>query len=174
MKPTRAFIHGLESSSQGTKGLFFREKYPDMIIEDFFGSFSQRMEKLEDLLANKNDLILVGSSYGGLMAAVYACLHKRRVNKLILLAPALHLEPYKSFRNKTLHMSIVIFHGLKDNVVPLAAVRAIAAQCFMHHTFNAVDDDHSLHATFAALEWDSLLSLEDLPADSGSSELTPS
>ena len=56
--------------------------------------FPERMEKLEGLLAGKNELVLVGSSYGGLMAAVYACLHEERVKKLILLAPALHLEPY--------------------------------------------------------------------------------
>jgi hypothetical protein len=61
MQPTRVFIHGLESSSQGTKGVFFRARYPDMIIEDFFGLFPQRMEKLEGLLAGKKDLILVGS-----------------------------------------------------------------------------------------------------------------
>ena len=79
MEPTCAFIHGLESSSQGAKGVFFRQRYPDMIIEDFEGPLSERMEKLKELLANKDNLILVGSSYGGLMAAVYACLHEEKV-----------------------------------------------------------------------------------------------
>ena len=32
MDVTRVFIHGLESSSRGTKGVFFRDRYPDMII----------------------------------------------------------------------------------------------------------------------------------------------
>jgi pimeloyl-ACP methyl ester carboxylesterase len=166
MQPTRVFIHGLESTSQGTKGAFFRERYPDMIIEDFFGSFAQRMGKLEGLLAGKNDLLLIGSSYGGLMAAVYACLHEERVKKLILLAPALHLEPYKPYLNKKLRMPIVIFHGLRDDVVPLASVRTIAERLFGNHTFNPLEDDHSLHDTFAALEWDALLSLQELPAGS--------
>ena len=157
MTQTRAFIHGLESSSLGTKGTFFRDRYPHMIIEDYFGSFSQRMEKLEDLLAKKNNLILVGSSYGGLMAAVYACLHKEHVNKLILLAPALHLEPYKPFKDTMLHMPVTIFHGLQDDVVPLDKIRTIAQQLFVNHKFNAVEDDHSLHNTFATLGWDTLL-----------------
>ncbi len=161
MTATRVFIHGLESTSRGTKGVFFREHYPDMIIEDFFGSFSQRMEKLEGLLAGKKPLILVGSSFGGLMAAVYACLHEERVQKLILLAPALHLEPYEPYENKKLHMPIVIFHGLQDAVVPLAAVRSLAERLFVNHTFNAVEDDHSLHNTFAFLKWDTLLSVQD-------------
>jgi len=159
MEPTRVFIHGLESTVRGTKGVFFRERFPDMIIDDFFGPFPKRMEKLESLLDGKNDLILVGSSYGGLMAAAYACLHEERVKKLILLAPALHLEEYNPHLNKKLHMPIVIFHGLRDDVVPLAAVRETAERLFVNHTFNIVDDDHPLHNTFATLDWNTLLSL---------------
>jgi pimeloyl-ACP methyl ester carboxylesterase len=160
MKPTRAFIHGLESTSRGTKGVFFRARYPEMIIEDYFGPFAQRMAQLEGLLAGKDNLVLVGSSYGGLMAAVYACLNEARVRKLILLAPALHLEPYNPYLNKKLGMPIAIFHGLRDIVVPLDTVRTIAEQLFENHTFNVLDDDHSLHAAFPTLEWDTLLSLE--------------
>ncbi len=159
MKPTRVFIHGLESTSRGTKGVFFRERYPDMIIEDYFGSFSQRMEKLEGLLAGEDHLILVGSSYGGLMAAVYACRHEERVKKLILLAPALHSELYQPCLKKKLSMPVTIFHGRQDDVVPLEKVRAIAERLFMNLKFNAVEDDHFLHDTFATLEWDKLLSL---------------
>jgi pimeloyl-ACP methyl ester carboxylesterase len=162
MKPTRVFIHGLESTSQGTKGVFFRERYPDMIIEDFFGSFSQRMEKLEGLLARENHLVLVGSSFGGLMAAVYAGLHEERVKELILLAPALHSELYQPYLKKKLTMPITIFHGRQDQVVPLAPVRVIAEQLFMNLKFNVVEDDHFLHNTFATLDWDTLLSLQDL------------
>jgi pimeloyl-ACP methyl ester carboxylesterase len=157
IEPTRVFIHGLESSSRGSKGAFFRERYPGMILEDFSGSFSQRMLSLEDLLAARSNLILVGSSYGGLMAAVYACLHEDRVKKLILLAPALHLESFKPYLRKRLLMPVVIFHGLRDDVVPLATVREIVGQVFVNQTFNAVDDDHFLRKTFTALNWDTLL-----------------
>jgi pimeloyl-ACP methyl ester carboxylesterase len=160
MKQTRVFIHGLDASSRGTKGTFFRNRYPDMIVEDYSGPFSQRMKKLEDLLAEKSNLVLVGSSYGGLMAAVYACLHEERVKQLILLAPALHLEPYKPFQARTLQLPITIFHGLQDEVVPLDEIRMIARRLFVNHKFNAVEDDHSLHKTYSALDWDALLSLE--------------
>ena len=34
---TRVFIHGLDSSSRGTKGTFFRGRYPEMLMEDFSG-----------------------------------------------------------------------------------------------------------------------------------------
>ena len=143
--------------------MFFRNHYPDMILEDFSGTFAQRMEKLEDLLAGKKPLILVGSSYGGLMAAVYACLHEASVAKLILLAPALHLESYAPYRNKALHIPITIYHGLQDEVVPLEAIRPIAEELYSNHRFYAVEDDHSLHATFESLDWEDLLSLPDSP-----------
>lgn len=161
MKPARVFIHGLESSGHGTKGTFFRERYPGMIVEDFFGSFSQRMEKLEELLEKKNNLILVGSSYGGLMAAVYACLHQERVAKLVLLAPAINLEPYEPYRNNLLHMPITIVHGLQDDVVPISEVRKIAERAFKNLDFQTVADDHPLSATFSSLDWDAFLSLQE-------------
>jgi len=72
---TRVFIHGLESSSKGNKGVFFKNRYPEMIIEDYEGSLEKRMTKLEDILEGKSNIILVGSSFGGLMAALYAHRH---------------------------------------------------------------------------------------------------
>lgn len=160
MEPTRAFIHGLESSGRGTKGTFFRKRCPGMIIEDYSGPFHARMDKLEMVLAGKDNLILAGSSFGGLMAAVFACLHEERINKLVLLAPALHLEFYRPYRDKKLHIPITIFHGLHDNIVPLEDVRIIADRLYMNHEFNAVEDDHVLHDTFAALNWNALLDLK--------------
>ena len=53
MKNTTIFIHGQESSSQGTKGIFFRNLFPEMIIPDFSGDVSERMLKLEELLRDK-------------------------------------------------------------------------------------------------------------------------
>jgi hypothetical protein len=68
MEKTLVFIHGLESTAQGTKGQFFHQNFPQMIIENYIGNFSLRMRKLAIVLAVKTDLIIVGSSYGGLMA----------------------------------------------------------------------------------------------------------
>lgn len=157
MNPTRVFIHGLESSAGGVKGRFFRARYPDMIIEDFFGSFEERMEKLERLLADKSSLILVGSSYGGLMASVYAGRHRARVKKMVLLAPALHLEAYRSQLPRRLSLPVTVFHGKDDEIVPLETVRSVAEAIFAELTFQEVEDDHALHAVFPRLPWDELL-----------------
>lgn len=154
---TRVFIHGLESSSQGTKGVFFRAKYPDMIIEDFEGTLERRMEKLNRILSDKKDLILVGSSFGGLMAAIYACNHGERVKKLILLAPALNLDDFKPFAEKRMNLPVTIFHGRDDDVVPPAPVRQIASQVFETLSYHLVEDDHPLRETFTTYDWDTLL-----------------
>jgi pimeloyl-ACP methyl ester carboxylesterase len=157
MKPTRVFIHGLESSSMGTKGIFFRDKYPDMIIEDFVGTFRERMEKLNKLLSGKAPLILVGSSYGGLMATVYAFNNEKGIKKLILLAPALDIYEFEPYLGRQLLAPVVIYHGRDDDVVSPPSVRDIARKLFTNLDYHLVDDDHSLHMTFGLMNWDDLL-----------------
>ncbi len=161
LKPQRAFIHGLESSSQGTKGVFFRERYPGMIVEDFPGSFGERMDRLEGLLRGKTGLIIVGSSYGGLMAAVYGCLHGDRVEKLILLAPAIHLDEFDPFLGRKSDIPTVVVHGEGDEVVPPEPVRIRAEKVFTRLDYRLVDDDHSLHRNFPLLDWDGLLEFRE-------------
>ena len=157
MKPMRVFIHGLESSSMGTKGVFFRDKYPDMIIADFVGTFKDRMEKLNNILSGKAPLILVGSSYGGLMTAVYAFNNEKRIKKLILLAPALDIYEFKPYLSRTLLLPVVIYHGRDDDVVSPSSVQDIARTAFANLEYHLVDDDHSLHRTFSLMNWDDLL-----------------
>jgi len=157
MSSTHVFIHGLESTSHGTKGEFFRNKFPDMILEDFTGPLDQRMDRLNHLLKNKADLVLVGSSYGGLMAAIYACRTPLTVRKLILLAPALDLADFQPYLTCRIDIPVVLYHGLLDDVVPPEAVQIIARKVFSNLDYHAVDDDHSLHHTFSGMAWDDLL-----------------
>jgi alpha-beta hydrolase superfamily lysophospholipase len=151
------FIHGLESTAQGTKGQFFRQFFPQMIIEDYTGVFATRMRQLKDLLAGKADLILVGSSYGGLMATQYAIENEDKVKKMILLAPALNLPEFKPPGHTKLQMPVIIYHGTNDNIVDPYAVKAIARKYFSNLEHNLVDDDHSLHKTFPLINWKELL-----------------
>jgi pimeloyl-ACP methyl ester carboxylesterase len=157
MPPTRVFIHGLESTSQGTKGRFFMSNFPDMLIEDYPGPLEQRMEKLDHLLAHRADLVLVGSSYGGLMAALHACRHPETVRRLILLAPALNLIEFEPCLTHRVEIPTALYHGRFDDVVPPDAVRIIAQKVFSRLDYHAVDDDHSLHHTFSAMPWEDLL-----------------
>lgn len=157
MADTLVFIHGLESTSQGTKGQFFRKYFPQMIIEDYFGEFNERMQKLSGLLAGKDNLILVGSSYGGLMAAQFTLQNESRVKKMILLAPALMLPEFTPGTGQQLHLPVTIYHGTEDDVVDPYEVKGIAEKVFSRLEHHLVEDDHSLTKTFPTLDWKKIL-----------------
>lgn len=157
MGTTRVFIHGLESSGQGTKGTYFRKRYSDMIIENYPGSLESRMDKLCGILTDKRDIVLVGSSYGGLMAAMYACDNEHKIKRLILLAPALDLEEFKPYLNRKIEVPVMLYHGNRDDVVPLKPVHEIASKIFKNLSHHIVDDDHPLSETFTSFNWNNLL-----------------
>jgi pimeloyl-ACP methyl ester carboxylesterase len=147
------FIHGQDSSSQTYKAALLRAAYPDAIVPDFAGSLAQRMAQLEPLLAGHADWVIVGSSMGGLMGALWACAHPRQMRRLILLAPAINLPEFAARPPTPIDVPVVIYHGLRDTVVPLEPVRQVAERVFRNLEFHVVDDDHRLHATAEALDW---------------------
>src|SRR4030042_1454119 len=106
---TRVFIHGLDSRSGGTKGSFFRERYPEMLMTDYFGALEERMIQLEGFLTGRKNLILVGSSFGGLMETLFACRHEPRVRRLILLAPALGLVDLSEYYSRPRLLPVTLY-----------------------------------------------------------------
>lgn len=157
MRNTFVFIHGLESTAQGAKGQFFSQHFPQMIIEDYIGDFTTRMHKLNNLLAGKSDLIIVGSSFGGLMAVQYAMENENRIKKLILLAPALNLPEFQPNSNKKLIIPVIIYHGTNDDVVNPQIIKNISMKYFINLEHHFVEDDHPLRKTFPILDWERLL-----------------
>jgi pimeloyl-ACP methyl ester carboxylesterase len=147
------FIHGQDSSSKTYKATLLRAAYPDAIVPDFAGSLEQRMDQLAPILADRDGWVIVGSSMGGLMGALWTCAHPRQVRRLILLAPAIHLPEFAAQLPQPIDIPVVVYHGLRDTVVPLEPVRAVAKHVFRDLTFHVVDDDHRLHATAEALDW---------------------
>ncbi len=160
MNYPKVFIHGLESSSQGTKALYLRRRYPEMIVEDFSGTLKEKMERLTALLAGKSGLVLTGSSYGGLMAVLFALDHPDQVARLILLAPALTLPEFDPPVEAKLEIPVIIYHGENDELIPGPLLKAVAERHFLNLKFHLVADDHSLHRTFRLLDWDRLLDPE--------------
>ena len=152
----KIFIHGLESSGSGYKGRFFKKIFPDILCPDFQGDFNVRMRKLKNILNNKKDILIIGSSYGGLMATKFAYDFPDKVKKLILLAPAIIFENIITDEMK-INVSAVIYHGIKDNVVPLQETRKLAEKVFPVLNFIEVDDDHFLHKTIYKIKWDELI-----------------
>lgn len=164
MEPiARAFIHGLDSSSRGTKGSYFRARYPEMRMGDYSGSLEERMAQLDEGLSGEEHWILVGSSYGGLMAALYACRHETRVRRLVLLAPALDHGDFTACFGKPLQIPVTLYHGRFDIVVPPEPTRRIAARLFGNLDDHLVEDDHDLHRIFPTLDWETLLELPGAP-----------
>lgn len=153
----RMFIHGLESNNQGTKAIYFREKFPGMLTPNFHGPLDERMARLREILSGQNEILLVGSSFGGLMASIFAMENEPSVRRLILLAPAINLMEFTSYRQRKIVTPVHITHGREDEVIPISDVEEVAKQVFSNLTFNPVDDDHYLHKTFKTIDWDSLL-----------------
>ena len=153
---TRIFLHGLDSSGSGTKGIYFSTRFPDMMRPDFSGTLQERMTQLYTLLGEDSDFIVVGSSFGGLMGACLAIEHPDRVHRLIMLAPALNFPEFRVAHRKTTIETILVI-GQDDVVTPPDIVVPAAEATFANLQLNIVDDDHLLHHTYMHLDWEYLL-----------------
>jgi len=153
------FLHGLESSSQNYKASVIRKSFPDLIVPDFTGPLEKRMKALYSILGNKTGWMIIGSSFGGLMGALFTCEHPDQVKKQVLLAPALILPQFAlSLDREPVFVPTTIIHGTQDTVIPLEKVREIARQVFSNLTYKIVDDDHYLHKATDTLDWKLILS----------------
>lgn len=152
------FLHGLESSSQTYKASVIRNSFPELIVPDFTGPLEQRMKALYPILGDKKDWTIIGSSFGGLMGAIFSCERPDQVRKLVLLAPALMLPEFAPFLGcESVSVPTTIIHGRQDTVVPLEEVREIARKVFSNLTYEIADDDHRLHQATDTLDWKSIL-----------------
>lgn len=154
---TRIFIHGLEGSSKGYKASLLSKLFPDLICPQFTGSPEERMRQLEKILSGRQDIAIVGSSLGALMAALYALQHPELIDRLLLLAPALPMFDWSSYLDHPLSAPVRIYHGTHDDVVPLSETKTLAEKLFSNLEFNEVDDDHRLKKTVRELDFVNLL-----------------
>jgi len=151
------YLHGLESNSQTYKAAVIRAIYPDLVTPDFIGSLDERMNQLIPILGNESNWTLVGSSYGGLMAALFATQRPNQVRKLILLAPALMLPEFAEHLPTPVDIPVIIIHGRRDDIVPIAINKPLAEKVFRSLDYRIVDDDHRLHQAADKLDWKSLI-----------------
>jgi pimeloyl-ACP methyl ester carboxylesterase len=152
------FIHGSSGDkSQTYKARILRGIFPGMLTPDFDGDLPERMEQLEAILGTQTGWTLVGSSLGGLMAALFAMQHPGQVRKLVLLAPALTLPGFTRSLASQISIPTVIIQGTQDNFIPLEPTRKLAEKVFTNLTYIVVEDDHRLHKTADELDWEKLL-----------------
>ena len=108
------FLHGLESSSQGTKARWFKERFPEMLIPDFSGRLEERMQDLKSNLEGRDNLILIGSSFGGLMATLFTLENVDRVKRVVLLAPALNFPGFHHADKRKIVVQCHLYIGIHD------------------------------------------------------------
>ncbi|MSQ84233.1 MAG: alpha/beta hydrolase [Myxococcales bacterium] len=120
------FLHGLESGPHGSKfqtlsGLGLG----DVLAPDCTGllDVQARLEVVTAALPAPDRYVLVGSSFGGLMAVLYAAAQPTRVAGLVLLAPAVHLPEKVAVPPVAAALAVQVLHGDADDIVPLAAVQ---------------------------------------------------
>jgi len=106
-RPLRVlYLHGFASSPASQKAQFFARKLadrgirleiPDLAEHGFENlTISDQLDQIERLLGN-DGAILIGSSLGGYVAALYAARHSE-VQRLVLLAPAFNF--YQLWRDE--------------------------------------------------------------------------
>ncbi len=154
--PIAFFLHGLDSSIQGTKAQWFARRFPEVRMHNYDGDLDRRLAQLEAQVAGLDRLVLVGSSFGGLMAACFARRHPERCHRLVLLAPALNFGEYQPPPNP-LAVPALLAIGEHDTVCPPHLVLPQARATFANLEVRIEDDDHMLHRTFPLLDWASLL-----------------
>jgi pimeloyl-ACP methyl ester carboxylesterase len=95
------YLHGFASGPGSRKARFFRERLaeagietvaPDLARGDFEGlTISGQLQVVKQVveeMAREGPAVLIGSSMGGFLAALYAAQNPRQVERLVLLAPA--------------------------------------------------------------------------------------
>lgn len=92
------YLHGFASSPQSGKAQFFARKFAELGIPfnapqldegNFEGLTISGQLRVVDQAVGNEPVVLMGSSLGGYLAALYAA-RSVQVNKLVLLAPAFH------------------------------------------------------------------------------------
>lgn len=149
------FAHGLEGSPQGTKARYLATLGLPLRVPDMRGMpLAARVALLEGEVAG-GGVLLVGSSYGGLAAALVAARWPARLTGLVLCAPALdwaeppNLEP--SALAAPASLPVTILHGLRDEVVSIAVSRGYRDRSGPHVRLLELDDDHLLSGSLDLL-----------------------
>ncbi len=162
------YIHGLKSSGKAFKGQRLKKWLPECITPDFEiynpntpikNLLEIRMKQLYSILNKKSPWIIIGSSFGGLMAVWFISQNPEKVSKLILLAPYLSSPELNPKIYTKVKIPVVVYHGKHDKIVSPNQSKIFAENLFTNLNYNIVDDDHSLHKTFLTLDWKSLITI---------------
>ena len=160
------FIHGLESSGKGFKGTYLKSLLPDILTPNFKkfkknisleDLLKERMGQLDLILKKRNSWIIIGSSFGGLMATLYALRNPEKTKRLILFAPFLATPMLQIDKTSLISIPTIIYHGKHDEIALYKASREQACQLFTNLEFNTTEDHHDLNKTITTLNWNKII-----------------
>jgi hypothetical protein len=146
--PRVLFIHGLESSPQGTKARRLSARFeslaPAMDTRDFEGCVRSQATAVRDFAPD----VVVGSSFGGAVAVALLQRGLWSGPTLLLAQAALRVGLPAELPHG---VPIWIVHGRRDEIVDPEDSRALArAGGPAHVRLVLVDDDHRLSASVEA------------------------
>ena len=150
------FSHGLESGPWGSKisamADVARSEGFDVDSVDYRG-ISDPRDRVTRLLAFcrdlQGDLILVGSSMGGHVAATASAL--LQAQGMFLLAPAFYMPGYEELVPKPAKCPTTIVHGWQDEVVPVEHSIRYARE--HGATLHLLPGDHRLHEQISQINY---------------------
>ncbi|MCO4764348.1 MAG: alpha/beta fold hydrolase [Myxococcales bacterium] len=139
-----AFLHGLESGPHGRKYQALAAALGEVIAPDCEGvmNVEARLQRVVETLQGRGPVILVGSSFGGLIAGLLASQpdHGLEIAGMVLCAPAFHVPAADPIDRCP--MPCVVLHGQQDDIVPIEASRVFAKR--FGCTLIELADDHRL------------------------------
>ena len=142
------WAHGLWGSPNGSKVTAVRESGIEVISPDFNEmELVDRVELLEKTI-EMGEVVLAGSSWGGLACALTAQKKPDKLKGLLLLAPALHYpEPPNDNPDNLIApdgIPVTIIHSKTDDIVPISASKDYAKRSGNNVNLIVVEDSHVL------------------------------
>ena len=142
------WAHGLWGSPNGSKVTAIRKSGIKVISPDFNEmELIDRVELLKETIELGN-VVLAGSSWGGLACALTAMQIPEKLKGLLLLAPALHYpespndEPEKLIAPD--NVPVTIIHSTTDDIVPISASKNYIERSGNNVQLIEVEDNHVL------------------------------
>ncbi|MFC1816890.1 YqiA/YcfP family alpha/beta fold hydrolase [Thermodesulfobacteriota bacterium] len=149
------FLHGLESSPQGTKAKLLKKRYPQCLIPFLPPDIHERVRIVEQEVSEP--VLTVGSSLGGLTAVMFAMKHPEMFKAMVLLAPAVGCSDVSLFAEERQRIfpslyvpqgiPTIIIAGIRDALIPLPAIREMIQRSPDPEQIQLyeVDDEHDLN-----------------------------
>ena len=142
------WAHGLWGSPNGSKITAIKNSGIEVVAPDFNEmELIDRITLIEKVI-DEGNIVLAGSSWGGLACALVAQRKPEKIKVLLLLAPALHYPEHPNDNPEKLvapeNIPVVIIHSTTDDIVPISASRDYLERSKENVKLIEVEDNHVL------------------------------